>query len=246
MKERKNSFVLYTDYSRQIERLSDDEAGQLFKALLRFAADGTEPQLSDRADMAFAFISEQIERDTGKWKETCEKRREAGKRGGLKTQSAARANASDEQANQANASFASEQKANQAENENENENVTVNENDTVNENENVTVNENGGDTEHEQKQKPQKAQQAASPPRHRYGQYKNVSLTDEDLQTLQEEFPNDWQQRIERVSEYVASSGKTYKNYLAVIRAWAKKDQMPVMQNKMPVQPVYDLKGVFS
>ena len=243
MKERKNSFVLYTDYSRQIERLSDDEAGQLFKALLRFAADGTEPQLSDRADMAFAFISEQIERDTGKWKETCEKRREAGKRGGLKTQSAARANASDSQtaeANQTNASFASEQKANQAENENENEN------DTVNENENVTVNENGGDTEHEQKQKPQKAQQAASPPRHRYGQYKNVSLTDEDLQTLQAEFPNDWQQRIERVSEYVASSGKTYKNYLAVIRAWAKKDQMPVMQNKMPVQPVYDLKGVFS
>lgn len=243
MKERKNSFVLYTDYSRQIERLSDDEAGQLFKALLRFAADGTEPQLSDRADMAFAFISEQIERDTGKWKETCEKRREAGKRGGLKTQSAARANASDSQtaeANQTNASFASEQEANQAENEN------VNENDTVNENENVTVNENGGDTEHEQKQKPQKAQQAASPPRHRYGQYKNVSLTDADLQTLQEEFPNDWQQRIERVSEYVASSGKTYRNYLAVIRAWAKKDQMPVRQNKMPVQPVYDLKGVFS
>ena len=243
MKERKNSFVLYTDYSRQIERLSDDEAGQLFKALLRFAADGTEPQLSDRADMAFAFISEQIERDTGKWKETCEKRREAGKRGGLKTQSAARANASDSQtaeANQTNASFASGQEANQAENEND----TVNENE--NENENVTVNENGGDTEHEQKQKPQKAQQAASPPRHRYGQYKNVSLTDADLQTLQAEFPNDWQQRIERVSEYVASSGKTYKNYLAVIRAWAKKDQMPVMQNKMPVQPVYDLKGVFS
>lgn len=88
--------------------------------------------------------------------------------------------------------------------------------------------------------------ESTKPPRHTYGQYKNVYLTDEELSTLQAEFPNDWQQRIERVSEYVASSGKTYRNYLAVIRAWARKEQKPLPPNEAQVPPVYDLEGVFT
>ncbi|EGP4889905.1 hypothetical protein FI617_002512, partial [Enterococcus faecium] len=31
--------------------------------------------------------------------------------------------------------------------------------------------------------------------------------------------------RIERLSEYCESSGKTYKNYLATIRSWARKEK---------------------
>lgn len=64
-----------------------------------------------------------------------------------------------------------------------------------------------------------------NPPRHKYGEYQNVLLTDEQLKKLKEEFPNDWEQRIDRVSEYCELSGKTYKNYLATIRAWARKDK---------------------
>ena len=60
---------------------------------------------------------------------------------------------------------------------------------------------------------------------HKYGSYKNVLLTDEDMEKLKTEFPDDWQNRIERLSEYIASSGKTYKNHLATIRVWAKKDK---------------------
>ena len=60
--------------------------------------------------------------------------------------------------------------------------------------------------------------------KHKYGTYKNVLLTDEELEKLKAEFP-DWQDRIERVSEYVAKTGKGYKNYLAVIRSWARKDE---------------------
>ena len=59
----------------------------------------------------------------------------------------------------------------------------------------------------------------------KYGTYKNVFLTDEDMEKLKSEFPDDWQSRIERLSEYIASSGKTYKNHLATIRVWAKKDK---------------------
>lgn len=60
--------------------------------------------------------------------------------------------------------------------------------------------------------------------RHSFGQYLNVLLTDEELHKLQTEFPSDWSARIERLSEYMESSGRGYKNHFATIRAWAKKD----------------------
>lgn len=68
------------------------------------------------------------------------------------------------------------------------------------------------------------SQPKATPTRHKYGEYKNVLMSDQELEKLKSEFPSDWQKRIENVSEYCAASGKTYKNYLAVIRKWAKKD----------------------
>lgn len=65
----------------------------------------------------------------------------------------------------------------------------------------------------------------AKPIRHKYGEYKNVLLSDEQMGKLKTEFPNDYQERIERLSEYCESSGKTYKNYLATIRSWARKEK---------------------
>ncbi|MCD7756800.1 MAG: helix-turn-helix domain-containing protein [Clostridiales bacterium] len=62
-------------------------------------------------------------------------------------------------------------------------------------------------------------------PRHQHGQYRNVLLSEDEFQTLQAEFPLDYQQRIERLSEYIASTGKTYKSHLATIRSWARRDK---------------------
>jgi hypothetical protein len=61
--------------------------------------------------------------------------------------------------------------------------------------------------------------------RHKYGEYKNVLLTDSDMKKLKTEFPTDWEERIERLSSYMASSGKSYKNHLATIRNWARRDR---------------------
>ena len=60
--------------------------------------------------------------------------------------------------------------------------------------------------------------------RRKYGEYSNVLLSDTDLAELKEEFPNDWEERIERLSAYTASTGKTYNNHLATIRNWARRD----------------------
>ena len=61
--------------------------------------------------------------------------------------------------------------------------------------------------------------------RHRYGEYKNVLLTDDDFEKLKAEFLDDYEQRIESLSEYMESSGKSYKNHLATMRAWSRKDK---------------------
>lgn len=61
--------------------------------------------------------------------------------------------------------------------------------------------------------------------RHKYGEYGNVLLSDSDMEKLQSEFPTDWEERIERLSAYMASTGKTYKNHLATIRNWARRDK---------------------
>ena len=64
----------------------------------------------------------------------------------------------------------------------------------------------------------------SSPARHKYGSYNNVLLSDEDMDKLKDEFPTDYTDRIERLSAYIAQSGKSYKNHLAVIRNWARRD----------------------
>ena len=56
------------------------------------------------------------------------------------------------------------------------------------------------------------------------GRYQNVFLSDAELSELQTDFPNLWQEYIERLSEYMASTGKTYKSHAATIRRWAKED----------------------
>lgn len=60
--------------------------------------------------------------------------------------------------------------------------------------------------------------------KHKYGEYKNVLLSDEDMEKLKTEFPTDYEERIERLSSYMASKGTSYKNHLATIRNWARKE----------------------
>lgn len=59
--------------------------------------------------------------------------------------------------------------------------------------------------------------------RHKYGEYNNVLLTDEELMKLKEKIPN-WQDFIERLSCYVASTGKRYKSHYATLLNWYRRD----------------------
>lgn len=120
----KSSFVLYADMAQHIALLTDEQAGQLFKGLFSFCADGDTPTFADGiTTMAFSFIAAQIDRDSQKYNETCAKRSAAGKKGGRPR----KANALEQKqtkAKKANGFFEKQTKAKKADNDTDNDNVT--------------------------------------------------------------------------------------------------------------------------
>ena len=72
--------------------------------------------------------------------------------------------------------------------------------------------------------------------KHKHGEYNNVLLTDEELEKLKAEY-SDLDDRIERLSSYIASTGKAYKSHYATIRNWARKDKEQPKQQARYNQP---------
>ena len=73
------------------------------------------------------------------------------------------------------------------------------------------------------------------PVKHKYGEYQNVLLSDDELQKLKTEY-FDIDERIERLSSYIASTGKKYKSHYATIRNWARKDAEVKSVNRQTYQ----------
>ena len=72
------------------------------------------------------------------------------------------------------------------------------------------------------------------PKKSKYGEFKNVLLTDDEHKKLTERFPNDCKERIERLSLYIESQGKKYKSHYATILSWARRDEQ--QQPKQPTK----------
>lgn len=128
----KNSFILYGSYSEQINLLDDAECGRLFKALFAFNATGEMPSLSGGAMMAFSFITSQMSRDAEEYEKVCEKRREAGKKGGRPPKSEiSQTNDSEEKAKKANGFFEKQTKAKKPDNDTDDVNDTDDDKDII-------------------------------------------------------------------------------------------------------------------
>lgn len=120
--ERKQ-FTFYRSFYETISKLPDKEQLSVYRAVCEYALDGTEPDLSGTADIAFSGMKWSLE-----WSRM---KAERGKKGGSNRTSVA-----SEQQSVASTSIASEQLES-------NNNVNVN----VNDNSNVNVNSNGNGSE---------------------------------------------------------------------------------------------------
>ena len=78
----KKGFVVYHSYRECFEDLSDEEVGILFKAMLSYSETGEMPDMPKPLKVAFRFIKHQIDANKEKYIEKCNKRSEAGAKGG--------------------------------------------------------------------------------------------------------------------------------------------------------------------
>jgi len=70
--------------------------------------------------------------------------------------------------------------------------------------------------------------------KHKYGEFENVLLSDEEFEKLKKKFPTDYPRRIEDLSVYIKSKNKKYSSHYATILAWARKNNdMP-----KPIKPI--------
>ena len=60
------------------------------------------------------------------------------------------------------------------------------------------------------------------PTKSAYGAFDNVLLTDTEYDAFAEKFPEDYADRIDELSIYLATSGKEYKNHYATLLSFAK------------------------
>lgn len=68
-------FICHDDYLSKTAKLTDEEVGRLFRALMEYHMTGEEKTLEGRESIAFDFIREDIDRTEESYKAKCEKNR---------------------------------------------------------------------------------------------------------------------------------------------------------------------------
>lgn len=86
----KKSFVLYNDFGETLDKLSNEQAGILFKAIFEWQQTGQYSCLDLTLDLVITPIITGFKRDQAKWSKICASRSSAGKKGGLAKQANAR------------------------------------------------------------------------------------------------------------------------------------------------------------
>lgn len=82
MAEDKKAVIIYADWIKKFEELTDDEAGRLIKHFFRYVNDQN-PEPPDRiTKLLFIDIENSLKRDLKKWEERAERSRENGLKGG--------------------------------------------------------------------------------------------------------------------------------------------------------------------
>lgn len=79
---KKDSFILYTDQKAVINKLSDEQAGKLIKAIYEYVENGEMPELDTVLDLVITPFKTVLDKDKAKYEEVSKARAEAGSKGG--------------------------------------------------------------------------------------------------------------------------------------------------------------------
>lgn len=84
MTETKKSFVVYFDLEDQTEDLTNEELGELFRAMMGYAIRQQDPDKFDSQAVraAYRFVRVSLREDRAKYERRCRRNRENGAKGG--------------------------------------------------------------------------------------------------------------------------------------------------------------------
>ena len=122
----KKSFVMYESWGAAIEKMNNEQAGELIKAIYAYQKDPDAVPEDPALAFVFELIKQQLDADSQRYKEACAARSEAGKKGGRP-----KANASDKKqmvSTESKKSKCFSEKAKKADNDNEYDNDLKKEN----------------------------------------------------------------------------------------------------------------------
>ena len=122
----KKSFVMYESWGAAIEKMSNEQAGELIKAIYAYQKDPDAVPEAPALAFVFELIKQQLDADSQRYKEACAARSEAGKKGGRP-----KANVSDKKqmvSDESKKSKCFSEKAKKADNDNEYDNDLKKEN----------------------------------------------------------------------------------------------------------------------
>ncbi len=202
MTDRKTSFVLPTDLLSELEDFSDDEVGKIFRAVLNYTNEAEEPSFEDRAlKVVFRHIKKYIDSANENYSKKVQANRLNGAKGGRPKKEAFE--------NPKNPTVIEE-----TERFSEKPDITYTESET----ETKTEIESDSECESESENK-------AHMRTKKYGENNNVELSDDEYGRLAERMGvSNRNNYIEKLSDYMASTGKVYQSHYATIRNWFRKD----------------------
>lgn len=201
---KKDSFILYTEQKAVIDKLTDEQAGKLIKAIYGYVENGEMPKLDNILDLVITPFKTILDKDKAKYEEVSKARAEAGSR------------------NKKTNENKSEQKQTKETNENktkQKKQMKTNENKINNCDDNEYDNDNDIKKENIKK---------------KYGEYENVKFTDEEFEKVKAYFPKDYMRRIQSLDDYIQQTGKKYKDFVATLKNWARKEgyKPPLLDQK--------------
>ena len=75
---------------------------------------------------------------------------------------------------------------------------------------------------------------ASGEPPAAFGRYQNIFLSETEYAELKEDYADRLERFIEELSQYIAATGKDYRNYAAAVRMWADRDRKGAAKQGVP------------
>ena len=196
----KKSFIVYFDWGEALSYFSNEEVGEIFRAVFSYAKDGTEPEFSQNTlNGVFTFMKSALDRDREAYEAKCKTNQINGRKGGRPKKT----DGIKENPEKPNGYFEKPKKP-----------------DNDNNNDNDNENDNGIEKDNEYDNDNEFFYEGISSKKEKFGTFQNVFLTLEEYNELIRKFPDTYQTLVDKFSAGLKAKNYEYDDHYAGILLW--------------------------